>query len=689
MKFLSEVEIENEVFWVDQDLCACPLNSARVGSHEDRRVGAWINYTKVMESHIIREHLVAGYSSSDVELCPTQPSAQPSKDLRAILVRDVRNALKTEAPQSVLQRLCSNDDVLTTVDPSNMMCALVSYRQEKGFDTEFTMDDRALLGVVDAAEAASIEALWVDVWCYRFEGEYNHENFCETLHEVLTSIRYVIWLPRAKNRARGEYGYRLWCTFEASCVEQLNLPVCIAGIGLSTLQRRVRLLGSFTPALVGDGTVDELCRLNLFFYISELLLLIAAVDDLITSHGKTFINCIFAALIVMVWLCFRSTISHQVRLAGNARRVMRAMSMFRSKDFSLGEQISLKVGQRAWKHASTGKEHRHARWLLQDLPWLPAFDRRDTLVVQELLARIRPDLRLDVVSVNAMAFSAYMAARQSSNETAVSLFDWLKARNIVLAADSSSPGMSSVRSYRGEADELAGMTWLHGLDKSTGRPSACQPLNALRHLGWTVAPGVSCAFISPLGVVAIPPPAEGRWLISTASTRLIQRRRLVVVGTIWLALVSVVRPVAMVIWWCYGFESVLGQWALCALWFIFFVVWGTVVSLALLFGDFRDLFLRGFWPLPLTVFKLLSLNVVACLIMGGGAVYLADELLSRATLANSSFVPQSLTNAYDMQSFAFRLASIQFLVLLVYETVIHALYIVVSRSRAADDTPVG
>jgi hypothetical protein len=159
-----------------------------------------------MESHIIREHLVAGYSSSDVELCPTQPSAQPSKDLRAILVRDVRNALKTEAPQSVLQRLCSNDDVLTTVDPSNTMCALVSYRQEKGFDTEFTMDDRALLGVVDAAEAASIEALWVDVWCYRFEGEYNHENFCETLHEVLTSIRYVIWLPRAKNRARGEYG---------------------------------------------------------------------------------------------------------------------------------------------------------------------------------------------------------------------------------------------------------------------------------------------------------------------------------------------------------------------------------------------------------------------------------------------------------------------------------------------------
>ena len=64
----------------------------------------------------------------------------------------------------------------------------------------------------------------------------------------------------------------LWCTCETACVQQRGLLVAIAGEGLSAIQHRLRLLGSFTPALCAGGPAEQLLRLNLIFYLSQAAL---------------------------------------------------------------------------------------------------------------------------------------------------------------------------------------------------------------------------------------------------------------------------------------------------------------------------------------------------------------------------------------------------------------------------------
>ena len=74
--------------------------------------------------------------------------------------------------------------------------------------------------------------------------------------------------------ATGSYGYRLWCTFEAACVEELGLPVLVAGHGLSRRQKALATFGSFassTGCLGGDGVTDQLCVANFLFYVNVVL----------------------------------------------------------------------------------------------------------------------------------------------------------------------------------------------------------------------------------------------------------------------------------------------------------------------------------------------------------------------------------------------------------------------------------
>ena len=648
---------------------------------------------------VVRMHLVDSCRSDDIEMRAVSPSLRcvPPDTLTVVLVSDLRELLATEQPRAVMVLLHAEDSsLLKTVNPDVTSCALVSYRQEGdvtppsclamhrskstrlGFE-DFTMDGKALQGVIDAAEAAGIEALWVDGWCYRSKGKYDHDDFCKALHAVITSVKSVIWLPRAKCGSRGEYGYRLWCTFEASCVEQLNLPVHVAGIGMSSFQRRVRVLGSFTPAIVADGTLGILCRLNLSFYVLQLVMLVTAIGNIVATQGKLLLNATFVVLLPIVWLGFRGTISQQVRLAGNARRVMRTMSSIRSKDFSLGEQMSIKVGQRGYTTSATSKEQRHARWLLQDLPWLPALDRRDTLVVQDLLGRIRPDLKLDSCAVRALALSAYIATRQSTDdEQSASLYDWLADRNIRLDA---TPAEQEV------ANALTGMTWLHGVPESSGQQAACLPWEALQHLGWTAAPGVHCALITPLGALAVPSPVDGRWLLSAATTRFLPgRATLARAGTTWLALMSVLRPIAMVLWWRYGSDSEFGCWIGFVIWLLFFVIWGSIVVLVLLYGDLSNLCLRCFWPLPIAVYTRAWPNALAGTLIAGGAVFWAE--LTLACLNSGKFSPDAW-DASQMQDLAYAISCIQFTALLAYEAVLYTIFVVSMSRRAIKNAHVG
>ena len=142
--------------------------------------------------------------------------------LETLLAEDGRHGGLREL--EVLNLLANTDKYIETVDPRKTPVALLSYRQERceharstnsargaGAFDHLTLDGAALRGVVAAArEKLGVEALWVDVWCYHFSGDYDHDHFCRMLHNVLENVAAVVWLPRTKLKSKGEYGYRLW-----------------------------------------------------------------------------------------------------------------------------------------------------------------------------------------------------------------------------------------------------------------------------------------------------------------------------------------------------------------------------------------------------------------------------------------------------------------------------------------------
>jgi hypothetical protein len=85
--------------------------------------------------------------------------------------------------------------------------------------------------------------------------------------------------------------------------------------------------------------------------------------------------------------------------------------------------------------------------LIKDIPWLPAHDRRDVMVVQELLARLSPEMRLGSTAVQALAISAYAAAALApcAGDGTVrqrTIGAWLAERDIFLDDDAGAVGLS-------------------------------------------------------------------------------------------------------------------------------------------------------------------------------------------------------------------------------------------------------
>ena len=422
-----------------------------------------------------------------------------SRSLRVVMVASLREALHKTSEQAVLTALAHGDSMLVTVNSRDVRCALVSYRQERctrhstsgaigrrsGDDSfaDFTLDGAALRSLLEQAHMHKIDALWTDIWCYRSGGAaYDHKDFCRTLHSVTEGIIAVLWLPRSKVGSRGEYAYRLWCTFEASCVRQRELPVVICGIGLSSFQRSVRRFGSFTPSFHSDGTLYHLCRLNLFFYLCEVTMLADAICVFIytTEDDAGFAVMAFVLFLNPVfWLAFRAMMGQELRLARNAKKVLRTMSAACSRavcDFTDAPTTSMLTRKSSFVVGQQGS----GGWLA-DLPWLPAFDHRDALVVLDLLSLSRPDLALTKEAVSAVAFSAHTAACLQI-----------------------SPGDKSAR-------ELSMVAWLGEHDISLDAPTGALPLDELRKLGWVSAPGLTSALVAPLGELAVAPPASGQW----------------------------------------------------------------------------------------------------------------------------------------------------------------------------------
>lgn len=457
-----------------------------------------------------------GLEAGGAEQSPTMVSA--------VRLSTLAEQLKRLSEVELLTLLASKESgLLETVEASR--CVLVSYRQEAGpppFDS-LTLDGQALHGIVLAASQLGADAVWLDAWCYRMAGTYVHDDFCRTLDGILSGVSGVVWLPRSTSTSLGEYGYRLWCTFEASNVYQRRLRVAIAGVGLSRFQQRVCVWGSFIPALRADSTLDQLARLNLsvyFFAVAQLSFSVVAWAAGFVSATDFVVHVGLTAWCLPLWLAARQSLGQQVRLAKNAKTVLgimcgaarrRAVAQAPRDRSGLGVAPTSSglaaIATHANRFSSASLPQPRAReHLLRELAWLPAYDRRDVLVVHNLLACLPGGAPLSVNGIRALALSAYTAARMRSSagdNTAVSLSlrAWLKERNVAGVLGALKGG------------ESARATWLDGVGDAAGHDEDCLPLPELVRLSWTFPRG---AALTPLGALALGAPDATKWALAPA-----------------------------------------------------------------------------------------------------------------------------------------------------------------------------
>ena len=193
----------------------------------------------------------------EVDLVAVQ--ADPPELLLGVSVRRVLLSLAGgETPAAVKTALFEGSKYLRHIPPSAKL-GIISYRvcgAKVGADgvkeDEFTLDEEAFLSALAAAQANGVDYLWLDCWAYRKQppwGAYVHRDFCATLAMVMWRTNHVIWLPRSRSHAAGQYQYRVWCTFEAAIVGfRSDVGVSIAGHPPSVQQARLHLLGSYVCA---------------------------------------------------------------------------------------------------------------------------------------------------------------------------------------------------------------------------------------------------------------------------------------------------------------------------------------------------------------------------------------------------------------------------------------------------------
>ena len=130
--------------------------------------------------------------------------------LRLVSVSRVRAALQEQRVEDVMRDLYYGVRFLDDANSSTEF-ALVSYRQLAQGDADgYTMDHEGMRSVFAAAEKAKIGSLWLDAWCFRFSGEYDHTAFCETLSAVVRKTKAVVWMPVSRRGVHPSYQFRLW-----------------------------------------------------------------------------------------------------------------------------------------------------------------------------------------------------------------------------------------------------------------------------------------------------------------------------------------------------------------------------------------------------------------------------------------------------------------------------------------------
>jgi len=306
------------------------------------------------------------------------------------VVDDLVEATTKEQINTVMKNLYDENVYLRKYDPtdSTKRTAIMSYRCESRPWDEFTLDPGALLGGFQAAHENNIDFIWLDCWAYRrkppWQKAYIHGEFTTTLELVMKTVCLVIWLPRSRIDAFGSYQYRLWCSFEASLVQFRKLPVVVAGYEPDAFQCLIAVCGSYLAVgpNYGDGTdVTQLGRLNNMFYLFlafsvSTLITIICLTDKPPADPTTYLALLIAgrlAYIIAVsflWFWLRTRVGvrdksgQAVMLARNGKGILQLMVAAGSHKTELPE-LNLPELQR-------------------QLPWLPAYDRRDVMPIKEI-----------------------------------------------------------------------------------------------------------------------------------------------------------------------------------------------------------------------------------------------------------------------------------------------------------------
>ena len=295
----------------------------------------------------------------------------------------------------------------------------------------------------------------------------------------------------------------------------------------------------------------------------------------------------------------------------------------------------------------------NVRRLLQHLPWLPAYDRRDVLVVHKLLALDHLVPPPSARTYQVLALTAYFAAWQypSAGDQIVSagaltpLRTWLRQRNIHITMgrdhESSSisfsefeesSGAGLIQADSGKGVGSGGLTWLDGCEVSTAREEACLKLKDLRQSGWRVIPGASCALLTPLGAVYLAPPSGGRWaLIAVLHVRHWHASTILCYSAMFLSMGTNGFAWATVYFITYKSPATLNMWALDIVLIVIQVVrlCSTFALMLLFLRADSKVALAGRVPLPLVAFNSAAGNVaVACLCALAVAYWISQSMLA-------------------------------------------------------------
>lgn len=389
---------------------------------------------------------------------PTASSSTSTsiQHLHLIPVDRLVAALKSHPAEQVLASLYMQDDELVAAERVLVVAAdfaIISYRQERDAHDSFTMDAAAFQSAVREAQRTGVAALWLDAWCYRHDGPYDHSSFCEELGAVMNRVSAVVWLPRSRTNAPASYQFRLWCSFEASMVAGRNLPVFQAGQGLSRSQWAMQHFGSLLPALPGlppPREVRNLAYINsaigLACLACPLLLPVAVVFIKSGACGSTLpiyaLEAAYAQNGGRVLRAMRAGMERSVRCGGYTESTASSSPITKSRPRAEDSFILRRASRLKWSDRQTSK-------LREMLPWLPAYDRRDALVIWRLLdAAEAPDehrhgaladgLHRDE-AICALAVSCYTVARvmPSPGDTvgSQSLVEWLKQKGLALPVE--------------------------------------------------------------------------------------------------------------------------------------------------------------------------------------------------------------------------------------------------------------